>query len=317
MRALVTGVAGFVGSSLARRLLADGHEVVGIDSLTDYYDVEIKEANLRSIPQEGFSLFREDLNTFHMPTLLDAVDVVYHQSGQPGVRKSWGEDFQEYTTANISATQRLLEACRDASSVRRIVYASSSSVYGDAESFPTDESARPAPRSPYGVTKLAAEHLCVLYAKNFGLPTTSLRYFTVYGPGQRPDMAFTRFTKALVLDQEITLYGDGSQVRDFTYIDDVVNANILAGTAESAPGSVYNVAGGSNVSVSETLRTLEGISRRRFKINQLEAVPGDVFRTGGATHRIRTDLGWEPTVGIEQGLAMHYEWAVETFGGEE
>ena len=201
MKALVTGVAGFIGSTLAKQLLSDGHEVIGIDALTDYYEVSIKRHNLAGIGRERFTFHHGDLNGLDLDDLLSGVDWVFHQAGQPGVRMSWGEDFAIYVRENVLATQRLLEAARRAPSLQRLVYASSSSVYGNADTYPTPETARTQPLSPYGVTKLAAEQLCSLYAANFGLPTVSLRYFTVYGPGQRTDMAFTRFVRAAVLDE--------------------------------------------------------------------------------------------------------------------
>lgn len=314
MKALVTGVAGFVGSNLARALLEDGHEVVGIDCLTDYYEVLLKERNLASIPPGRFRLVRADLNDADLDELLTDVAWVFHEAGQPGVRMSWGRDFAVYERANISATQRLLEAARRSPSLERLVYASSSSVYGDAETYPTRETDRPQPLSPYGVTKLAAEHLCSLYAANFGVPTVSLRYFTVYGPGQRPDMAFTRFVRAAVLDEVISIYGDGTQVRDFTYIDDVVRANVLAAASDVPPGSVFNVAGGSNVSVLETLEILGRLSGHDLKVDHTEKVAGDVFRTGGATEKIAAALGWHAEVDIEEGLARHLAWGERTFG---
>lgn len=316
MRALVTGVAGFVGSTLARQLLAQGHEVVGVDVLTDYYEVSIKRGNLASIPEAGFTFHEADLNTADLGALLADVDWVFHQAGQPGVRMSWGKDFAVYVRQNIEATQRLLEAAKDAPRLRRLVYASSSSVYGNAERYPTSEDDRPQPVSPYGVTKLAAEHLCSLYAANFGVPTVSLRYFTVYGPGQRTDMAFTRFVRAAVLDETITIYGTGEQIRDFTFVDDVVAANIAAAsTPDVPPGTVLNVAGGSNVSVNETLAIIERHNGRPLKVEHSETVKGDVFRTGGDTAKISALLGWAPTVTIEQGLERHLAWARETFGG--
>lgn len=314
MRALVTGVAGFVGSTLARQLLREGHEVVGIDVLTDYYEVSIKRGNLASIPETGFTFHQADLNTADLGALLQGVGWVFHQAGQPGVRMSWGKDFAVYVRQNIEATQRLLEAAKDAADLERLVYASSSSVYGNAERYPTSEDDRPQPVSPYGVTKLAAEHLCSLYASNFGVPTVSLRYFTVYGPGQRTDMAFTRFVRAAVLDELISIYGTGEQIRDFTYVEDVVAANIAAATREVPPGTVLNVAGGSNVSVNETLAILSELNGRPLRVEHTESVKGDVFRTGGDTTKITRLLGWKPGVTIEEGLARHLAWARQTFG---
>ncbi|MFB2586744.1 NAD-dependent epimerase/dehydratase family protein [Herbiconiux liukaitaii] len=315
MKALVTGAAGFVGSNLSGRLLADGHDVVGIDIVTDYYDPTIKEGNLEKLHGEpNFTFLREDLNEADLDTILDGVDVVFHQAGQPGVRSSWGHEFDLYTRANIGATQRLLEAAVRNGSLSRFVYASSSSIYGNAESFPTREDARPQPVSPYGVTKLAAEHLCSLYAQNFNLPTVSLRYFTVYGPGQRPDMAFTRFCKAAVTDGTITIYGQGKQIRDFTFIDDVVEANVRAGTRSVAPGTVLNVAGGSNISVNEVLETIEGIHGAPLRIEYLDGVKGDVFRTGGDTTQIQENLDWSPAVSLVDGLRSQYDWAKRVFG---
>lgn len=314
MKALVTGVAGFVGSSLAKRLLLEGHEVVGIDSLTDYYDIRIKRANVGGIPSERFTFFHRDLNQVDLAGLLEGVDWVFHQAGQPGVRKSWGEDFAVYVRENIAATQRLLEAAKGSPSLKRLVYASSSSVYGDAEHYPTAESARPQPRSPYGVTKLAAEHLCTLYAANFRVPTASLRYFTVYGPGQRTDMAFTRFVRAAILGEVITVFGSGQQIRDFTFIDDVVRANLMAAASDVAPGSVFNVAGGSNVSVLQTLQILSEVSGRRLSVDHVDPVAGDVFRTGADTSRIEDAFGWKAEVDISDGLAQQFEWGRRTFG---
>jgi UDP-glucuronate 4-epimerase len=216
MHALVTGAAGFIGSHLTKRLRGEGYDVTGVDSFTDYYDVAIKRANAEGAISAGAKFINGDLNVVDLDNLLDGVDVIFHLAGQPGVRSSWGKEFSAYTHGNIEATQRLLEASRGSRTLRRFVYASSSSVYGNAERYPTSESDRPQPVSPYGVTKLAAEHLCNLYAASFEVPTVSLRYFTVYGPGQRPDMAFTRFARAALRGDEITVYGSGDQIRDFT-----------------------------------------------------------------------------------------------------
>jgi UDP-glucuronate 4-epimerase len=303
---LITGVAGFVGSALARRLVAAGEEVVGVDCLTDYYDPGLKKDNLATIPADGFSFVREDVNTADLDSLLAGVSVVFHEAGQPGVRKSWGEDFATYVDANVLATQRLLEAARRSRDLQRLVYASSSSVYGNALSYPTTENDVPRPHSPYGVTKLAAEHLCSLYASNFGVPTVSLRYFTVYGPGQRPDMAFNRFIRATLAGEPIEVFGTGEQVRDFTFVDDVVDANLRAAAHDVRPGSMYNVSGGTSISVNEVLDVLSDIAGAPLEVRRGEAVPGDVRQTGGSADKIREELGWEPGVDIVSGLRAQW-----------
>ena len=307
MKALVTGAAGFVGSSISAALLAAGWDVVGIDAMTDYYDPARKEENLARLGPD-FRCVRAALADVDLPALLADADVVFHQAGQPGVRASWGQDFGAYLEANVAATQVLLEAARQAPNLARIVNASSSSVYGDAECFPTGELDRPAPISPYGVTKLAAEHLCSLYASQFGLPTVSLRYFTVFGPRQRPDMAFTRFLTAAATGGRITVYGTGEQVRDFTFIDDVVAANLMAATTALKPGTVLNVAGGTHVSVNEVLEEIAGLAGGPLDVQRLPRSDGDVTRTGGDATRAAEVLGWEPQVGITEGLARQWEW---------
>lgn len=312
MRALVTGVAGFIGSSIAAKLLHQGHSVIGIDSLTEYYDPELKRRNLSRLVNPRFEFIHADLNEYDLVNLLEGVEKVFHQAGQPGVRKSWGYEFDAYIGANIASTQKLLEAARS-SHIDKFVYASSSSVYGNAEAYPTHEMLMPQPLSPYGVTKLAAEHLCSLYANNFGVPTVSLRYFTVYGPRQRPDMAFTRFIRAALLAEPIEIYGSGEQVRDFTYIDDVVNANLQAAAGDIKPGSVYNVAGGGSVTVNEVLDQLSSIAGQSLDVRYIPGVPGDVSRTGGSTVAIQRDLEWAPQIDIEEGLRRHFEWGVETY----
>jgi nucleoside-diphosphate-sugar epimerase len=312
MRALVTGAAGFVGSTLARRLLADGHDVVGVDSVNDYYDRQLKRANLGRLASPGFQFVEADLNAVDLRTLLAGTEVVFHLAGQPGVRSSWGSEFDRYVTDNVRATQRLLEAALQVDRLRRFVFASSSSVYGDAERYPTEETDRPQPLSPYGVTKLAAEHLCTLYARNHGVPTVSLRFFTVYGPRQRPDMAFTRFCRAVGDGREIEVYGSGEQVRDFTFVDDVVEANLQVGTADigAVPaGSVFNVAGGSSTTVNEVLELLGEISGRAVRVVRGPSVLGDVLRTGGSTEAISKATGWTPRVGLREGLEEQYRWA--------
>src|SRR5216683_2677219 len=263
MRCLVTGVAGFVGSHLAERLLAEGHEVCGIDAFIDYYPRPIKERNLQELRLwKDFTFIEGDLRDIHLLPLLDGVDWVFHQAAQAGVRTSWGSEFSRYVDCNVLSTQQLLEAALHTKGIQRFVYASSSSVYGDTTVLPVTEAVTPQPVSPYGVTKLAAEHLCTLYYRNFGVPAVSLRYFTVYGPRQRPDMAFHRFLRAIILDQPITLYGDGEQTRDFTYVHDAVAAAVAAGTM-GVPGRVYNIGGGSRVPVNQVLEMIGRVSGRR------------------------------------------------------
>jgi UDP-glucuronate 4-epimerase len=308
VKALVTGAAGFIGSAVAGRLLAEGHDVIGIDVLTDYYDPRLKRENLRRIRHPRLRTLEVDLNELDLVPLLADVDAVFHQAGQPGVRASWGREFTRYTRNNVDATQHLLDAAVRAPRLSRFVLASSSSVYGEAARYPTRETDHPRPLSPYGVTKLAAENLCGLYAANHGLPTVSLRYFTVYGPRQRPDMAFTRFCCAVRDGERIELYGTGDQVRDFTYIDDVVEANLRVAEAELAPGTVLNVAGGAATTVNEVLDQLRQISGRDVRVTRGAAVPGDVARTGGSTEALRATTGWEPRTALREGLEEQYRW---------
>jgi UDP-glucose 4-epimerase len=241
---------------------------------------------------------------------LSGATVVFHLAGQPGVRPSWGGQFDRYVNDNIVATQRLLESLRDAP-IKRLLFASSSSVYGDAEMFPTKESALPRPVSPYGMTKLAAEHLSFVYMRNFGLPVTALRYFTVYGPRQRPDMAFCRFMEALVDNQEIEIFGDGEQTREFTYVSDAVDGTVKAASA-GVVGQIINLGGGSRVSVNRVLDTLEDISRLKARRQHLPAAPGDPRHTGASINLARERLGWEPRVSLRDGLTKQWQWFQET-----
>ncbi|MDF2977054.1 MAG: capI [Actinomycetospora sp.] len=307
-RYLVTGAAGFVGSTICRRLAAAGTETVGVDSLTDYYDTAQKKDNLATITGDAFRFVEADLADVDVAALLDGVTHVVHQAGQPGVRSSWGAEFAVYTRNNVELTQRLLEAARTTPTLQRFVYASSSSVYGDAERYPTLETDLPRPVSPYGVTKLAAEHLCTLYATEFGVPTVSLRYFTVYGPRQRPDMAFTRFVRAGLTGEPIHVFGTGEQIRDFTFVDDIVAANVLAATRPSPPGTVLNISGGSSVSLNEALAVLERVVGRELDVVRHERTAGDVFRTGGDASRAAQILGWRPEVSLEEGLRRQADW---------
>jgi UDP-glucuronate 4-epimerase len=308
MKALVTGAAGFIGSHLSEALVAGGHRVRGVDCLTDYYAVEAKRRNLQALRDaEGFEFVEADLNEADLLRLMDGVDVVFHQAGQPGVRLSWSEGFARYTAYNVLATQRLLEAAR-ATDVRRLVYASSSSVYGNAPSYPTGEHDLPRPHSPYGVTKLAGEHLCGLYAQNWGVPTVSLRYFTVYGPRQRPDMAMHRFIEATLDGAPVQVFGDGEQVRDFTYVGDAVAANLAAATADVAPGTVVNVAGGGSITVNALLELLGELTGSPVAVDRRPAQAGDVRVTRGSNERARQLLGWTPRWSLQEGLAEQLAW---------
>ncbi len=306
-RALVTGAAGFIGSHLAEALLDAGHPVVGVDCFTDYYPRAAKERNLEALRRDPAFTFQEaDLRTANADRLLEGVDYVFHQAGQPGVRGSWGTNFQSYADLNILVTQRLLEAARHGK-LKRFVYASSSSVYGNAPALPARETTLPQPVSPYGVTKLAAEHLCGLYAQNFGVPTVSLRYFTVYGPRQRPDMAFHRFIRALLTGQEVRVHGDGEQTRDFTFIADAIRAN-LAARSEGGSGAVYNVGGGARVTVNAVLRLLEAMTGKTARVVYRPAEPGDARHTLADTSAARTELGFEPRCRLEDGLRAEVAW---------
>ena len=310
---LVTGGAGFIGATLAGRLLKDGEKVTVVDSLTDYYDVSLKRRRLRTLTDMGAEVQVRNVAEISSEDL-KSIKVVYHLAGQPGVRPSWGTQFNGYMRNNVSATQALLEAASGASTLERFVYASSSSVYGDARHYPTSESDLPAPMSPYGVTKLAAEHLCSLYFRNFGVPTVSLRYFTVYGPGQRPDMAFHKFIRAALAGQPIPVYGDGAQIRDFTFVDDVVEANLAVAAAEESLGQVYNVCGGSSVTVNETIDVISEVIGEPVNREVLPGVPGDVRRTGGTAERLMNDTSWRPAVSVNEGIARETEWIQSYYG---
>jgi UDP-glucose 4-epimerase len=312
MKALVTGAAGFIGSTLCDTLLAAGHEVVGIDCFIDYYPRALKERNLAAArAHRRFRFVEASLVDVPLADLLAGVEVVYHQAAQAGVRASWGDDFRIYSDNNVFATQRLLEACR-AASLAKFVYASSSSIYGDTDDLPMRETSRPQPVSPYGVTKLAAEHLTWLYWKNYGLPTVSLRYFTVYGPRQRPDMAFHRFIKAVLSGDRIRLFGDGAQSRDFTYVDDIVAANIAAASGDVA-GQVFNVGGGSRTTVNEVITAIGEIAGRPPVVENLEVQKGDVRHTAADTSRARAALGYAPMVPLRTGLEREVAWIRDTF----
>lgn len=305
---LVTGAAGFIGSTLVERLVDGGHQVRGVDALTEYYDPTWKAANLSGLAGDPrFTFVQADLRSASLRELLDGVEVVFHLAAQPGVRRSWAE-FDVYVNDNVLATHRLLEAARQVSTLRRFVYASSSSVYGNSARFPTREDDPTRPHSPYGVTKLAAEHLCSAYAANWKLPTVSLRYFTVYGPRQRPDMAFHRLCQAALDGTPFPLYGDGTARRNFTFIDDVVEATRRAGKVDLAPGTVLNVAGSSDAVMAEVIALVNDLTGKEVTLDVGAEQPGDVARTGGDTERVRELLEWTPDTDLRQGLARQLAW---------
>ena len=307
MKALVTGVAGFIGSTLAERLVRSGADVVGIDCFTDYYARAAKERNLAVLRTSGnFRFLEQRLQDADLDALLAERTHVFHLAAQAGVRKSWGRDFDVYTVNNIEATQVLLEACVG-EPIERLVYASSSSVYGDLVAMPMREDALPQPVSPYGVSKLAAEQLCYLYFVNFGVPTVSLRYFTVYGPRQRPDMGFHKFLKATIQGLPIAVYGDGEQTRDFTFVDDIVAASIAA-AERGVPGRVYNIGGGSRVSLNDVLDMIGRVAGRQPVIAREDAQKGDMRHTYADTERARADLAFRPSTDLERGLAAEFAW---------
>jgi UDP-glucuronate 4-epimerase len=300
MRYLVTGAAGFIGSHLLRALLEHGHDAVGWDAFTDYYDPALKEENARDLPVTRVDLAEDGLE-------LAGLDGVFHLAGQPGVA-SFGGVFPVYVRQNVLASQRLFEFA--AKEGVRVVVASSSSIYGDAAAYPTPEDTVPHPLSPYGITKLACEHLASAYGSEFGLQVSTVRYFTIYGPRQRPDMAFTKIVSCLAEDRPFELYGDGSQSRSFTYVDDAVDATIAA-MERAAPGSTYNVGGGAEVSLLEAIETLGRIAGRRLEVVRRPRREGDAARTAADTTRIRADLGWQPVTALEDGLAAQWRWAAD------
>ena len=300
MRYVVTGAAGFIGSHLLRALLERGHEATGYDAFTDYYDPALKEENAAGLPVGRVDLVDDDID-------LEGVDGVFHLAGQPGVR-SFGSVFPTYVRQNVLASQRIFEAAVAAGA--RTVLASSSSIYGDAASYPTPEETTPRPLSPYGITKLACEHLAHAYGVEFGLDAVTLRYFTIYGPRQRPDMALARMVACVAEGRPFELFGDGSQSRSFTYVDDAVEATIAAMEGGSA-GRTYNVGGGEEVSVLQALEALAAVAGRRLEVVRSPRREGDAARTAADTSRIAVDLGWKPGTPFVRGLEAQWRWAAD------
>ena len=311
MKALVTGGAGFIGSHLSECLFDQGARVRAIDALTDFYPRPLKERNLAALGgRERYEFVESDLRTVDLAALLEGITHVFHLAAQAGVRRSWGSEFQLYTGLNVDATQRLLEACVGRP-IERLVYASSSSVYGDDVAIPMVETAVPQPLSPYGVTKLAAEQLCHLYFVNYQVPTVSLRYFTVYGPRQRPDMGFNRFFTAVLDGKPLVQFGDGLQTRDFTFVADAVKATAVA-AVRGVPGRVYNIGGGARVSLREVFDLIARVSGRQVTIDRQGAQKGDMRDTFADTSRAQAELGFAPSVTLEEGLRLMWHWMEAT-----
>jgi UDP-glucose 4-epimerase len=312
MRYMVTGAAGFIGSHLCERLLARGHEVVAVDCFTDYYDRAIKEKNasgFRDAPRCRF--IEDDLNNLDLVRLFKDCGGIYHLAAQAGVRASWGKSFEHYLHHNIHATQRVLEAAREAGGPR-VVYASSSSVYGDTDELPARETSRTRPRSPYGMTKLACENLADLYLANFGVDAIGLRFFTVYGPRQRPDMAFHKFIKALIRGDEFVVYGDGKQSRDFTFIADIVEGTIRC-LERGVKGRVYNIGGGHRTVLKDAIDMMASLAGKPARLRHEETQKGDVRDTSADTTLLKTDCGFAPKTELVDGLRAQVEWEKEIY----
>jgi nucleoside-diphosphate-sugar epimerase len=313
VRALVTGAAGFIGSNLCDVLVGRGATVRGVDSFNDYYDPQQKRANQQSLPP-GVELIEADLVDADLSPLLDGIDVVFHLAGQPGVRLSWSDGFGVYEQRNVAVTQRMLEAVRTRP-IDRFVFASSSSIYGNAVTYPTSEDLLPRPHSPYGVTKLAAEHLCGLYAEVYGVPSVALRYFTVFGPRQRPDMLMHRLIADALDGRAVPIFGGGDQVREFTYVGDVAEATARAGERDLQPGTVMNIAGGTETSVADVIALVGELVGTPVELDHQPAKAGDVQRTAGSIERARHLLDWEPVVTVRDGVAAQLAWHRERASG--
>jgi UDP-glucose 4-epimerase len=312
MKSVVTGVAGFIGSHLAEKLLALGHEVVGVDKFLDNYPQSFKESNLANLRgHERCKLIEKDVMALDPHQLLDGVDYLFHLAGQPGVRASWGTEFARYTENNIMATQMLLEAAKE-KKLRKFVYASTSSVYGDTKDLPMREDGLTRPVSPYGVSKLAAENLCYLYCKAYAVPTVALRFFTVYGPRQRPDMFFHIFMRGLLRGEQTPLYDDGEQTRDFTFCSDIVDG-VLGAANYPGAGEVFNLGGGSETSLLDAIALAERITGRKAGLKRYDRQRGDVRHTSASLGAARSKLGYAPQVNLEEGLTRQWQW-IQTLG---
>lgn len=307
MICIVTGAAGFIGSHLCEKLLDIGHSVIGIDSFTDFYPKYIKEQNIRPLlKKDKFEFIAKDIHEYDLSKLMKKAGCVFHLAAQAGVRTSWGQNFSIYTKNNIEATQKLLETAKDVK-LEKFIYASSSSVYGFCPELPMLETSPCFPYSPYGVTKLAAENLCSLYFRNYGVPCVSLRFFTVYGPGQRPDMAFHKFFKAIIDNKPISIYGDGKQTRDFTYIDDIIEANV-ASLTRGKPGEVYNLGGGNRKKLEDIFPILEKVTQKKIKITWEDWQLGDVPHTFANIEKARKELNFQPKTKVDDGLEEEWKW---------
>ncbi len=308
MNCVVTGAAGFIGSALSEKLLAGGHCVTGLDNFSPYYHENLKKTNISLLKKyEKFTFYRGDILKTDLSKLLKRAQYVFHLAAQAGVRNSWGGEFKIYTDNNILATQKLLEAAKDAGALRKFIFASSSSVYGDADELPVRETTPANPVSPYGVSKLAGEKLCLLYKKNYNVPASVLRLFTVYGPGQRPDMAFNIFIKMLLKGKPLPVFSGGNQTRDFTYIDDITEGMVLA-AQKSVPGEVYNLGGGNRISLNGAIKIIEDLAGRKAGVLSKSAAKGDVKHTWSDISKAKEQLGYSPKTNIAEGLKKEFEW---------
>lgn len=308
MKSLVTGVAGFIGSHLAEKLVKEGHDVVGIDVFAPYYSKELKKDNIKKLlKNKKFTFIQEDILKTDLKKLLKNIDLVFHLAAQAGVRASWGKYFKVYIDNNIYATQLLLETAKECRKLKKIIFASSSSIYGDTKDLPIREDTLPVPVSPYGVTKLAAEKLCSLYWKNYKVPAVSLRFFSVYGPRQRPDMAFNIFTRNIIQGKTINVFNEGNQTRDFTFVSDIVNGIVLS-LKEGVEGGVFNLGGGNRVSLMKVIKIIESILKIKAKIKMDAAQKGDVKDTWADISKAKRILKYNPQVNIEEGLKAEIDW---------